>query len=334
MNRKTKLTTAIAALGMLVLILDSKTALVGAQNGVRLCIYSLVPSLFPFLFLSILLTSGAKNTSIRHPFTKWLRIPPGGEYLLLIGILSGYPTGAQCISQAYESGSISKHDADRMLAFCNNCGPAFLFGIVAPMFPYAWMPWALWGIHVLSALLVAAVIPGKYDRLSPTHTKPLSISGVLKRSITVIAQVCGWAVLFRVLIQFLSHWFGFLLDPVALVGLSGLLELANGCLSLDAVTDLGQRFVLCSAMLSLGGLCVTMQTMGVISEKLDIGLYFPGKVLQCMFSILFSSVICAFQFSGSSHIIVAFSTVILAVICVIFLRKSINCSSNLQSAGV
>ena len=36
---------------MLALILDSRTALAGAVQGVELCLKTLIPFLFPFLFL-------------------------------------------------------------------------------------------------------------------------------------------------------------------------------------------------------------------------------------------------------------------------------------------
>ena len=41
-----------AALGLALLILDSRTAIEGAQAGVDVCIRSVLPTLFPFVFLS------------------------------------------------------------------------------------------------------------------------------------------------------------------------------------------------------------------------------------------------------------------------------------------
>ena len=50
--RKKQLWTGIAAsMGMLVLILDGKTALEGARQGIELCLRTVVPSLFPFFLL-------------------------------------------------------------------------------------------------------------------------------------------------------------------------------------------------------------------------------------------------------------------------------------------
>ena len=47
----------LSAAGMLALILDGRTALQGASEGLALCMQAVIPSLCPFLFLSAILTS-------------------------------------------------------------------------------------------------------------------------------------------------------------------------------------------------------------------------------------------------------------------------------------
>ncbi len=294
MNRKSYLSLIFASFGIFMLIVDSKTSLAGAKEGLEMCLEVLIPSLLPFFFLSILLTGSMKCVSMPflRPLGRILRIPGGSEPLMLIGLLGGYPVGAQSLSQACESGQLGTEDARRMLAFCNNCGPAFVFGIVAQFFNNMSTVWIIWGIHILSALLVGITVPGNATNYDVKEVRDLSVSQVLRRSLSVMAQVCSWVVLFRVWITFFDRWFGFLLPDTVNTALSGLLELANGCLSLGAVKDGATRFILCSAMLSLGGLCVTMQTFGVVSDRIKKDMYFPGKILQCGYSVLLSSMVC------------------------------------------
>lgn len=161
-RRADTLTGIAAATGIALLILDSKTALAGAQSGVELCIRTVIPSLFPFFLFSILLTTSliGRRIPILRPVCRLCRIPGGAESILIAGFLGGYPVGAQCVSQAYRAGQLSHRDARRMLGFCNNCGPAFLFGMAAALFREWWAPWSLWGIHIFSALCVGVLIPG------------------------------------------------------------------------------------------------------------------------------------------------------------------------------
>ena len=285
-------TGLLAGFGLIVLIIDAKTALLGATEGIDLCIKVVIPSLFPFFILSILLTSTLTGQNIRifEPIGRFCGMPKGSESLLIVGLLGGYPTGAQAVSQAYSSGQIRKKDAVRLLGFCSNAGPAFLFGMAGAKFPSPVFAWALWGIHILSAIAIGALLPGKSrSNASINPPQPITLSSALERSIKIMASVCGWVLLFRVIIEFLDRWFLWLLPVWLKTIMIGILELSNGCCELELIEDVGLRFVACSGMLGLGGLCVAMQTVSV-TKDLGVGMYFPGKVLQCLLSVFLSAV--------------------------------------------
>ncbi len=286
-----KVSTAIfPALGMLMLILDSKTALSGGLAGVQVCIMTLLPSLLPFFFLSILLTStlSCMELKLLRPLGRFCKMPAGTEPLLLLGLLGGYPAGAQAVSQLYRAGRLSGRDARRLLGFCSNAGPSFLFGIAALAFPESWMPWALWLIHILSAILVGFLLPGQPSRPAPLLSgAPISLAQAMEQAIRVMAKVCGWVILFRILLAFCDRWFLWYFPSEVRVAFTGLLELANGCLQLSQIPSIPLRFCICAGILSLGGISVTMQTLSV-TGTLGLGLYLPGKLLQCIISVLFS----------------------------------------------
>ena len=69
--------------------------------------------------------------------------------------------------------------------------------------------------------------------------------------------------------------------------LSGLLELTNGCLQLEAVENPDFRFLLAAVMLNCGGICVFLQTASV-ARGLNLKYYLLGKLLQTGFSVLYS----------------------------------------------
>lgn len=293
MRRNNTFTAVWAAAAMLVLILDTHTALSGGREGVELCLRTVIPSLFPFFILSRLLSGTLLGSPIPllRPLGKRMGIPEGGESLLAVGFLGGYPVGAQCIASACREGRLSLPDGRRMLAFCNNAGPAFLFGIAAALFPKGWMGWALWGIHILSAILTALLLPGKSRGIVPVNRVPRSgLTDALKKSLLIMAQVCGWVVLFRVVMAFLMHWFGWLLPQWGSILLAGCLEISNGCCMLSDIQNAGLRFVLCSGFLAFGGLCVGLQTLSVAYD-MDTSLYFPGKLMQTLLSVSFAMLV-------------------------------------------
>lgn len=296
MERRRLLSALGASAGMLILILDGKTALLGAAEGIELCIRTLIPSLFPFFVLSGILTDSLLGQDIRllRPLGKLCRIPIGSEFLLAIGMLGGYPVGAQNIAQAHRSGSLSKEDAQRILAFCNNAGPAFLFGIIGPAFGHARVPWLLWGVHILSAVAVGALLPaGQTQPCKSCKQKTLSLSQYLERALRVMAVVCGWVVLFRMTLTFLDRWILWAFPKTVQIFLAGLLELSNGCIQLNGIESEGLRFLIASILLACGGLCVTFQTVSV-TGGLSKHLYFRGKLLQTAFSSLLAMLVQVF----------------------------------------
>lgn len=283
MASKRTATAVAAAVGMLILILDGKTALLGAREGIDLCIRTVIPSLFPFFILSSLLV-GSLSARWLKPLGKRCGVPPGAESLLLVGFLGGYPTGAQALSRAYHSGQLGKVQAERMLAFCNNAGPSFLFGMVAQMFENRNLVWLLWGIHILSAILTAWILPKEETGPVTVTLPPVSQSQALASGVRTMGLVCGWVVFFRIGITFLNRWVLWLLPKTWQVVVSGLLELSNGCCSLKDIDCPALRFVVCSGLLACGGMCVTMQTASV-ANGLSLGWYIPGKLLQALLSI-------------------------------------------------
>ncbi len=275
-----------AAAGMAALILDSKTALAGAAEGVSLCIRTIIPSLFPFLFLSGTFSSGVfpSGWAVRW-LGKIFGIPRGAESILVPMFLGGYPVGAQCLEEMYHSGGISKGDAEKMLSFCSNVGPAFLFGILSAAFSSRKLLWLTWGIQIVSIFLTSRLFsPG-----APGGAGSASAAGDgsfgMEQAVLVMLKICGWVILFRVLIGFLNRWFLASLPTAAQVLLMGVLELSNGCCMLSQIQDEGLRFVLCNGMLSFGGLCVVYQTASVC-PGLKICWYLAGKVCQGVFSLL------------------------------------------------
>lgn len=329
-----------AAAGMLVLILDTKTAISGAQEGIRLCLTAVIPSLLPFFFLSILLTDSL--TGITPRFLRFssqlLRIPAGSESLFLIGALGGYPTGAVSVVKAYGDGLISRRDGERMLGFCSNAGPAFLFGIASGAFSHTAAPWSLWGFHLLGAIIAAILLPGgSVGSTNLPVKRPITLSTALRQSISIMARVSGWIILFRLLIAFCNRWFLWCFETPSRVLFSGLLELTIGCTQLQNVQCEGLRFILCSAMLSFGGVCVTMQTLSAVGT-LGLGMYIPGKLIQCMISTFLAAVFQHFFFPVEESFAVTptFYLIIAAMTATLYflLKISKKRSSNSLPVGV
>lgn len=295
---------AFAALGIVVLIFDAATASTSAQEALQICIRVVIPSLFPFFVLINLLSSLLSSTVLKwmSPLERFLKIPAGSGSLYLCGLLGGYPTGAQIVHSAWKSGSIGCHDAQQMLAFCSNAGPAFLFGMIGPVFSDMSTAWIIWLIHIVSSVLVGYINRRDTQSLPLLLQKaPISLTQALRRAVEVMAYVCGWVILFRVLIGFLSRWFLWCLPIELEVAITSLLELANGCTSLRYIDNEGLRMIVASGAVNFGGICVLMQTASV-TTGLKISSYISGKLLQTAFAVIMTVSAQFFLFAESNRI--------------------------------
>lgn len=300
MHMKRHTVQILSAVGLLVLIFDAQTALEAARAGISLCLQTLIPSLWPFFVFSILLTSSLAGQRIKllKPLERLCKIPRGSGSLLAVGLLGGYPVGAQTVSLAHKNGTISRTTAERMLGFCNNAGPSFLFGVVGASFSGTHFAWLLWGIHILSTLAVGFLLPGGDQKAqSDNSSQGITLPQALDKSIRVMASVCGWVVFLRIILAFLERWILWLFPIPAQIFITGLLELSNGCLLLQQVDCVGLRLILAAVMLSFGGFCVAMQTRSV-SGDLSLRIFFQGKLMQTLLSFLLACTVQPFLGPG------------------------------------
>lgn len=278
-----------ALLAMLVLILCSKTAIVGGQEGIEICLRTVIPSLFPFILVAQYLCGNlsGQNIKILNPLEKLCRVPDGSGGLLITGFLGGYPVGASSVYSAWKSGQLTEAQGQRMLGFLNNAGPAFIFGMGTALFSNPLIPWVVWVSHILCAVFTAMLLPGeKHPSQIENISREVTLVHCLKNTIQVLAQVCGWVILFRMMLAFLFSIPGGV-TPEIKATVAGTLELTNGCLLLQTIPEEWVRYLLLTLFLNMGGLCVAMQTISVVGE-LGIGMYWRGKVMQSLLGSLLS----------------------------------------------
>ena len=326
-----------SSISMLVLILDTKTAMTSAAEGIMLCLQTVIPSLFPFIWLSSSLTNSLSGIKFKflQPLSRLCGLPQSAEGYFLVGILGGYPTGAACIAKGYTDGQLSRNDAENLLSFCSNAGPAFLFGMAAPLFSSPYIPWILWSVHIFTAILTGALLSNnRSDPTSHQHVASNTPPASLQHTLFVMASICGWVVLFRVMIGFCEKWFLWLFPVELKCIFSGLLELSNGCCNLSTVPLEADRFLILSSILAFGGICVTMQTYSVI-KGLSLRMYLVGKAIQTLLSITLSLLIIQILYTNFPSQIISIPVVlsILILLLIIFLiifKKTIAIPAFLQ----
>ena len=308
--REQKTRDALAALALLIatagLVAAPAQAIDGARDGLTLCFNVIVPSLFPFFVLSSLVVDlglaaylGRTMEGLMRPL---FRVSGSCAAAVALGFIGGYPVGARTALQLYEQGLCSKPEAERLLAFCNNSGPAFILGVVgAGIFGDSRVGLLLYLTHALASLMVGLLFRfyGGWEekRASPSHPKPIrtvtlpaAFTGAVSRALQSTLNICAFVVFFAVVLRLLSA-FGVLAAVARLLSLAGLeaewanrlvaglLELSSGVASLQGGAGLTGRVSLAAFMLGWAGLSVHCQVLSfLVDSGLSARVYLAGKL--------------------------------------------------------
>jgi len=193
------------------LLLNPTIAAAGISNGLLICRDAILPSLFPFFVLTELWTKLGYAESLSRLsaplMEKIFHLPGVSASAVTLGMIGGYPIGARSVVKLYEEHMLSREQAETLLMFCNNAGPAFLIGVMGSgIFHSPFIGFVLYGIHIFSALLVGFLLRSKKNYTTvffcPMKEHTFSFSAftdsILSAGNTAI-RVCFFILIFSVL---------------------------------------------------------------------------------------------------------------------------------------
>ena len=313
----------LCALCALQLLLFPRPATEAVAQALQLCADTIIPSLFPFLALSALLTAlfptGAASAPPLAKLSRTLfRVRPAGLLVLALGFTGGYPVGVRTAAAFYSAGRLSRAETLRLLAFCNNSGPGFLLGVVGlGVFHSSAVGLALYAVHIASALLAGLLFRFYAPQEAPCRSRstaapegnPPSLSALftaaVTSSFTAVLQICAFVLFFMVVLRMLAvsgilallcTALTYLLAPLGMTEqlscalLAGFLELSTGsaCLRGAALSPL--TAALSAFLLGWGGLSVHCQSLLFLqAAHLPCRTYLCGKLLQGLLSAVLAA---------------------------------------------
>jgi sporulation integral membrane protein YlbJ len=248
-------------------------------------------------------------------------LPGNAAFPLIAGWLSGYPAGAKYTADLYEKKLLTREQAQRLLAFCNNSGPLFIVGAVGTgFFGSSQIGFTLLLCHVLASITVGIGMgfasrikkqPGLEKAVS-TENKSAALSGRLLTnaivdSVMILLRISGTIIFFAVFVQALDNigFFPLIGKIPALVSgidyayndiikafFAGSLEITYGLylLSMSSSVPVQFKIIIAGFLCGFGGFSVYTQVTGVCPQELKLKNYFYGKVLHGLIAAVYSAV--------------------------------------------
>lgn len=308
---------------ILFLIINPSKYINSAYNGILIWAKAVLPALFPFFFITRLLTELGGIKILANYFQSFMQkvfhVNGMGAYVFLMSMMSGYPVGAKITSELYEKRLISKDEATRLVTFTSTSGPLFVVGTVgAGMFVSAKMGFIILISHFLGAMLNGILYRNhKYNqKLQKSNTKfefEQMADNVLEKSmlsaINSILIVGGYIAVFFIIIDILNDIglisiLSALLDMLfSLLGIDsyfsnsivvGFVEMTRGCYELSTYfTDYTVATTVCTFIISFGGLSTMLQAMTFLQRcEIKLIFFFRQKITHAFFACIISYIIC------------------------------------------
>ncbi len=270
-----------------------KAASKGVTDGINICLETVIPSLFPFLLLSgIAYDCGIFDLITRRCekiTTLLFALPSVALPIIIMSFLGGFPVGALLTEKAYERGRLSRLQAERMMLFCVNPGPAFVVSTVgysmigseeAGLILYAGITAASLIIGVLSRFLAendtAALYVG--DQCKPTLKPDFILSETVSSCTKNMLNICVWVIIFSCMEELTEI---IVTNKNALIFLKMIAEVTNGAIAASEHFSLP----VIAAVISFAGLCVHLQIMPCLTKiKLRYKYFLCVRILTASLS--------------------------------------------------
>ncbi|MGN0157601.1 MAG: nucleoside recognition protein [Brotaphodocola sp.] len=278
----------IPVLLLILLLTMPSLSIQGASNGLLLWFHVVLPTLAPFMICTQLVTMFGGIDILMRPFApifhRIFGLDTSGGYVLLCGLLCGYPLGAKLCADFYRRGQISKEDANYLLSICNHPSPMFLLGYVKnqlpagipvfliplclylPIFPISLLSrWFYKKRNRTSCRNVtdgANLISVQTSSITKSNARSLSLEEILMSTCDTMVVIGGYIMLFSIL----TAWIGVLpfLPETAKALLSGFAEITTGIHQICSCKTSASPLLPVIAAVSFGGLSGIFQTRSVI----------------------------------------------------------------------
>lgn len=290
---------------LLFLLFHPKEALTGVKNGLGLWLNIMIPTLLPFLILTgALLKTGNIRKLLKPSAFFWktfFGLSPAGAYVLILGLLCGYPMGAKLAHDLYINQQISRREGEYLLTFSCNASPAFIISylsgillknkisavqmiltfLAADLFCMLFFRFVVYRGHTVDSVCVNKIKKETYQQDSTGAILDVSIMDGFE----TITRLGGYILMFSLIFAGISYYWPF--KPLTGILLTAPIELTTG-LHRIALTELPWKIQYCSSMMltAFGGLCIMAQTKSVLQNSLSLLPYIISKCLNAAVVLL------------------------------------------------
>lgn len=264
---------------------------------------SVFPSLFPFLIIGSILIDlkiplflGEITKKIMY---KLFKISGNSSFIIILSMLSGFPSSAKYIKELLINNEINEHEATKLLTFTHFSNPLFILGTITLFLHSKEIGISILICHYVGNLFIGLLFRNyyisNYDDEKTSFKKAISkincnasIGEIFRKSITssintlllILGTICVFLILTSIINSNLD------IPDFINVIINGFFEMTGGLSKLNILDiSLNTKAMLAISFISFGGLSVHMQVLAIISDtKIKYFPYFIARILHAVIS--------------------------------------------------
>lgn len=290
-------------------LIESADVLESVKFSFNIWENSIFPSLFPFFVIgNILIDLGFPKllgTLLKDVMYKLFKINGTGAFIIILSILSGFPSSAKYTKELYLNGEINDKEATKLLTFTHFSNPLFILGTLSITFlNNKEIGICILISHYIGNLFIGLIFRNYYISKKDTTKVSLKnaiismnssrtdksfgqmLSNAITSSISTLLLILGTVTIFLVLTTLINNNLSVSLYYKTII--NGIFEMTQGLKYLSMLKiPLYKQALISVFFISFGGLSVHMQVLSIISDtKIKYFPYFISRILHASISTI------------------------------------------------
>ena len=257
----------------------------------------LFPSIFPFFVLaSLLLELGIASkisNKVNSLFKRLFHVEGNSSFIILISIISGFPSGSKYIKESLKNKTINKDTANYLLTFTHFANPLFILGTCGTILNSISLAYKILIIQIIANLILGIILRPKeiitsknistnYNNKSFLEVLPKAINDAIKILLFMLGSITFFMFFSKLITSSLS------LNPFFETIITGILDMTSG-ISLVPIINTNNyiRGLIVLTFITFGSFSVHLQVINNIKEEnIEYKYFLLGRILQTSIALI------------------------------------------------
>ena len=278
------------------IFINSSLIIESGISSINIFKTKLFPSIFPFFVLASLLLELGIATKISNKlnpiFKRLFHVEGNSSFIILVSIISGFPSGSKYVVESYKSKTIDKTTANYLLTFTHFANPLFILGTCGLILNSLSLAYKILIIQIISNLILGIILRPKeiisskkinnYQNKSFLEALPKAINDAIKLLLFMLGSITFFMFFSKLLTTSLS------LNSFFETIITGILDMTSGISLVTSIDTTNYiRGLLVLTFITFGSFSVHLQVLNNIKEEdLEYKYFFFGRIIETSIALL------------------------------------------------